>query len=79
MGEPLEAIAEELADHFERGDEPVRAMPHFHRAAEKALRRGANEEASATCNGRCDLVEDSSIRRNAIASRLRCKWREARH
>ena len=40
-----EAIAEELADHFERGDEPVRAMPHFHRAAEKALRRGANEEA----------------------------------
>jgi len=40
-----EIIAEELADHFERGDEPVRAIPHFHRAAEKALRRGANAEA----------------------------------
>jgi DNA-binding winged helix-turn-helix (wHTH) protein/tetratricopeptide (TPR) repeat protein len=40
-----EAVAAELADHFERGDEPVRAIPHFHRAAEKALRGGANEEA----------------------------------
>lgn len=40
-----DAIAAEIADHFERGDEPVRAIPHFHRAAEKALRGGANEEA----------------------------------
>lgn len=40
-----DAIAAELADHFERGDEAVRAIPCFYRAAEKALRSGANEEA----------------------------------
>jgi DNA-binding winged helix-turn-helix (wHTH) protein/predicted ATPase len=41
----LEAIASELAEHFERGNEPVRAIPHHQRAADKAMRRGANEEA----------------------------------
>ena len=41
----LDAIASELAEHFERGNEPVRAIPHRQRAAAKALRRGANEEA----------------------------------
>ena len=41
----LDAIASELAEHFERGNEPVRAIPHHHRAADKAMRRGANEEA----------------------------------
>ena len=41
----LHAIATELAEHFERGNEPARAIPHHHRAAEKALRRGATEEA----------------------------------
>jgi len=41
----LDAIAAELAEHFERGNEPVRAIPHHQRAAAKALRRGANEEA----------------------------------
>jgi predicted ATPase/DNA-binding winged helix-turn-helix (wHTH) protein len=41
----LDAIAAELAEHFERGNEPVRAIPHHQRAADKAMRRGANEEA----------------------------------
>jgi DNA-binding winged helix-turn-helix (wHTH) protein/predicted ATPase len=41
----LEAIAAELAEHFDRGGEPVRAIPHHQRAAAKALRRAANEEA----------------------------------
>ncbi|HEY2533583.1 MAG TPA: AAA family ATPase [Xanthobacteraceae bacterium] len=41
----LDAIASELAEHFERGNEPARAIPHHHRAADKAMRRGANEEA----------------------------------
>ena len=41
----LDAIASELAEHFERGNEPVRAIPHHQRAADKAMRRGANEEA----------------------------------
>ena len=41
----LDAIAAELAEHFERGNEPVRAIAHHQRAADKAMRRGANEEA----------------------------------
>jgi DNA-binding winged helix-turn-helix (wHTH) protein/predicted ATPase len=41
----LDAFASELAEHFERGDEPVLAIPHHQRAAAKALRRSANEEA----------------------------------
>jgi DNA-binding winged helix-turn-helix (wHTH) protein/predicted ATPase len=41
----LEVIAAEIAEHFERGNEPARAIPHRQRAAGKALRRSANEEA----------------------------------
>jgi DNA-binding winged helix-turn-helix (wHTH) protein/predicted ATPase len=41
----LDAIASELAEHFERGNEVVRAIPHHQRAAAKALRRSANDEA----------------------------------
>ena len=41
----LDAIASELAEHFERGNEPARAVPHHQRAADKAMRRSANEEA----------------------------------
>lgn len=41
----LDAVASELAEHFERANEPVRAIPHHHRAAAKALRRSANAEA----------------------------------
>ena len=41
----LDAIAAELAEHFERGNEPACAIPHHQRAAAKALRRSANEEA----------------------------------
>jgi DNA-binding winged helix-turn-helix (wHTH) protein/predicted ATPase len=40
-----DAIAAEIAEHFERGNERVRAIPHRQRAAAKALRRSANEEA----------------------------------
>ncbi|HEY6993891.1 MAG TPA: AAA family ATPase [Xanthobacteraceae bacterium] len=42
----LEAIAAELAEHFERGNEPMRAITYHQRAAAKALRRSANAEAS---------------------------------
>ena len=41
----LDAIAAELAEHFERANKPARAIPHHQRAAAKALRRAANEEA----------------------------------
>ena len=40
-----DAIAAEIAEHFERGRQLVRAIPHHQRAAIKALRRSANEEA----------------------------------
>lgn len=41
----LDAIASELAEHFGRGNEPARAIPHHQRAAAKALRRSAHQEA----------------------------------
>jgi predicted ATPase len=41
----LDAIASELAEHFERGNEFARSIPHYQRAAAKAMRRSANEEA----------------------------------
>lgn len=41
----LDAIAAELAEHFERGHELARAIPHHQRAAATALRRSANQEA----------------------------------
>ena len=40
-----EAIAAEIAEHFERARQLARAIPHLKRAAAKALRRSANEEA----------------------------------
>jgi hypothetical protein len=39
------AIASELAERFERGNEVARAIPHHQCVADKALRRNANEEA----------------------------------
>jgi predicted ATPase len=41
----LDTISSELAEHFERGNELARAIAHHQRAAAKALRRSANEEA----------------------------------
>jgi predicted ATPase len=41
----LDAIASELAAHFDRGNEPLRALPLHRRAAAKALRRSANAVA----------------------------------
>ena len=52
----LDAIASELAEHFERGNEPVRAIPHHQRAADKAMRRGANEEAIGHLRRALDAV-----------------------
>ena len=41
----LDAMAAEIAEHFERGNEPARAVPHHQRAAANAMRRSANAEA----------------------------------
>ncbi len=52
----LDAIASELAEHFERSNEPVRAIPHHQSAAAKALRRSANEEAIRHLRRALDLI-----------------------
>ena len=52
----LDAIAAELAEHFERGNERLRAIPHHQRAAAKALRRSANPEASRHLRRALDAV-----------------------
>jgi len=52
----LDEIAWELAEHFERGNELARAIPHHQRAAIKAMRRSANEEAIAHLSRALDVV-----------------------
>jgi predicted ATPase len=54
----LDAIASELAEHFDRGNEPVRAIPHHQRAAAKALRRSANKEAVGHLQRALDAIGD---------------------
>jgi len=52
----LDAVAAELAEHFDRGNEPVRAIPHHQRAAVRAMRRSANEEAIAHLRRALDAI-----------------------
>jgi DNA-binding winged helix-turn-helix (wHTH) protein/predicted ATPase len=52
----LDAIAAELAEHFERGNELILAIPHHQRAAGKALRRSANAEAIGHLQRALDAV-----------------------
>jgi DNA-binding winged helix-turn-helix (wHTH) protein/predicted ATPase len=52
----LDAVAVELAEHFERGNELVRAIPYHQLAAAKALRRSANQEAIAHLRRALDSV-----------------------
>jgi predicted ATPase len=52
----LDAIAAELAEHFERANELVRAIPYHQRAAAKALRRSANQEAIAHLRRALDAI-----------------------
>jgi predicted ATPase len=54
----LDAIAAELAEHFDRGNEHVRAIPHHQRAAANALRRAANQEAIGHLQRALDAVGD---------------------
>ena len=61
----LDSIAAELADHFDRADEPARAIPYHHRAAAKALRRSANAEAIGHLQralGRVSTIADEGER-----------------
>ena len=52
----LDAVAAELAEHFERANEFAWAIPHHQRAAGKALRRSANHEAIAHLRRALDAV-----------------------
>jgi predicted ATPase len=52
----LNAIAAELAAHFERANEKLHAIPHHQRAAAKALRRCANAEAISHLRRALDAV-----------------------
>ena len=57
VGEHLEAcqgdrtteVAAELASHFERGDDLLRAVPYYRQAGENALRRHGYQEAITQC------------------------------
>ncbi len=69
----LDAIASELAEHFDRGNEPARAIPHHQRAANKALRRSANEEAIGHLRLALDAVAHiaDGVERTKIEAELR--------
>ncbi|HTV26702.1 MAG TPA: AAA family ATPase [Xanthobacteraceae bacterium] len=68
----LDAVAAEVADHYERGHEAVRAIPHHHRAAASALRRSANAEAirhlQQALNGATKISDD--VERGRIEFKL---------
>ncbi|TDU26395.1 transcriptional regulator [Panacagrimonas perspica] len=49
-------IAAELAVHFERGQDPARAVHYSHAAGERALQRSANAEATAHFTKALDLL-----------------------
>lgn len=53
----LDTVAAEIAEHFERGNEPGRAIPHHQRAAGRALRRSANREATLHLQRALDAVD----------------------
>ncbi|HEY7545954.1 MAG TPA: AAA family ATPase, partial [Blastocatellia bacterium] len=55
-GERAEDVAAELAMHFEQARDYHRAIRHFHRAAENATRRFANQEAVSLAQRALDLL-----------------------
>src|SRR5262249_42723180 len=60
------AIAGELAEHFERGHQPARAIPHHQRAAANALRRSAHEEAVSHLNRALDSLDHVSAQAERV-------------
>jgi AAA ATPase domain len=68
----LDVIASQLAEHFERGNEPARAIPYHQRAAAKALRRSANEEAIGHLRRALDAIEhiEDGVERTTVEVEL---------
>ena len=75
LGGRLDAIAAEMAEHFERGNEPVRAIPHHQRAAAKALRRSANAEAIGHLRRALDAIGHIADEDERAGSRSSCMSR----
>lgn len=69
----LDVIASQLADHFECGNELARAIPYHQRAAAKALRRSANEEAIGHLRRALDAIEhiEDEVERARVEVELR--------
>ena len=68
-----DAIAAEIAEHFERANELARAIPHHQRAAAKALRRSANEQAIRHLQRALEAIEHiaDEVERSRIEVELR--------
>jgi DNA-binding winged helix-turn-helix (wHTH) protein/predicted ATPase len=69
----LDVIASQLAEHFERGNKLTRAIPYHQRAAAKALRRSANEEAVGHLRRALDAIEhiEDEVERTRVEVELR--------
>jgi predicted ATPase len=69
----LDAIAAELAEHCERGNELARAIPHHQRAAATALRRSANQGAVSHLQRALDAIDHiaDDVERTRVEVELR--------
>jgi len=65
----LDALASELALHFDRGGEPEQAAAAYLRAARRALQAVADEEALAALGRGLELASDPHLRFDLLALR----------
>jgi hypothetical protein len=72
-GERAAEIASELATHFDRGDDPLRAARHYASAADRALTQNADREAQVAMSRAAELTVQlpAGTEREAIERRLR--------
>jgi class 3 adenylate cyclase/tetratricopeptide (TPR) repeat protein len=73
LGLPGSTPHDQVADHFERGDEPALALAHWQLAAETAASRYANAQALASADRALTLVPAEDLRRRHGLTLLRCR------
>jgi hypothetical protein len=75
-GERTAEIASELATHFDRGDDPLRAAHHYANAADNALTQNADREAQIAMCRAAELTVQlrAGAERDAIERRLRAQF-----
>jgi hypothetical protein len=75
-GDRAAEIASELATHFDRGQDPMRAARHYATAADKALTQNADREAQIALSRAAELVVQlpAGAERDTIERRIRAEF-----